>query len=444
MFGDWFSRLFGEDGARAPELNSSNSPAVIAALTSPGAFNALSNANTSGGVNQMKDYPTSDIPSAAPSTQPQQAAATPAAQPTSSTPPIRSAFNRPSSTQSSDWATVPSTPDQTQQPTSSAPQNPPSTSTQSLISPTPTGNGTLVTQDAAAQMSRDKPVDPKEFFYSRRAHNRVNPENLDPVFSARLYDAVTAAEKKTGERVQFNDLHRDHGSQARAYANYLNGGGLAAPPGRSRHNMDGIGRAADIKSGAVLSELHRTAPDYGLEFLTGNAFKADPVHIQLPRSAMVANAPPIEPRQTQMANSGGRNLVMFPGKDGRMPRDEDIQAFKQQNNYANTFVPKNYSDPRAEIEQYLKANPGAYDVAAYSQGAAIAPGALKGLPNPGSVYSLAPYSKNHPNGMPVYPPGVDHRVITDKSSGHIRGHRHHYGPHDEVIRALLQAKEARR
>jgi hypothetical protein len=74
-------------------------------------------------------------------------------------------------------------------------------------------------------------------------------------------------------------MHRSSDLQARLYYNYRMGlGGLAAPPGRSRHE---IGQAADLGAGADLDWLHAHAGEFGLEFLPGYAGSIDPGHIQL-------------------------------------------------------------------------------------------------------------------------------------------------------------------
>lgn len=139
-------------------------------------------------------------------------------------------------------------------------------------------------------------VDPYEFLASRGAN--VNTARLDKEFASRLAKALMAAEAATGQRGSLSDAYRDPKRQAQYYANYKQKpvdwdgvtytpqrqGGLAAPPGRSRHQH---GAAADIPRGAVLDWLHKNAGEHGLEFLTGSAFEADPVHIQMAGSGSV-------------------------------------------------------------------------------------------------------------------------------------------------------------
>lgn len=157
-------------------------------------------------------------------------------------------------------------------------------------------------------------------YFLSRAKRGVDPSNLNPMFAQRLQQAISAAEAATGSQARITDLYRPPERQAQYYANYTQRpvtygghtynpqqpGGLAAAPGRSRH---GIGQGADIARGPTLDWLHAHAPDYGLEFLSGRAFKRDPVHIQLARGTtpqmaqQVATtaAPPIpEPRPDQL------------------------------------------------------------------------------------------------------------------------------------------------
>ena len=109
---------------------------------------------------------------------------------------------------------------------------------------------------------------------------------LNPVFATRLSKALQAAEAATGEKAKITDGYRDIERQKKYHDAYLAGsGGLAAAPGRSRHQR---GNAADISSGKVLDWLHQHAGEYGLEFLKGNAFAKDPVHIQMSGSAYIA------------------------------------------------------------------------------------------------------------------------------------------------------------
>jgi hypothetical protein len=139
---------------------------------------------------------------------------------------------------------------------------------------------------------RPQMINPYEYLLSRGSN--LNAHNLNPVFADRLTNAIRDAEAATGQRARLNDLYRPPEQQAQYYADYTrqpvnfngrtympnpsNQGGLAAPPGRSRHEQ---GTAADVNSGPVLDYLHRNAGNYGLEFLRGQAFANDPVHVQL-------------------------------------------------------------------------------------------------------------------------------------------------------------------
>jgi hypothetical protein len=118
-------------------------------------------------------------------------------------------------------------------------------------------------------------------FYRSRTGARI--EGTSPVFANRLRSALEAAEAATGQQARIDSLKRSTAEQARLYQRYITGqGGLAAPPGQSRHEF---GEAADIPDGKVLDWLHQHASEYGLEFLKGKAFENDSGHIQLARGA---------------------------------------------------------------------------------------------------------------------------------------------------------------
>lgn len=128
--------------------------------------------------------------------------------------------------------------------------------------------------------------DARSFFVSRggsglsdEAHfGRLNPE-----FIGRSMGAIQMAEQATGSKVKFNSFGRSTEEQAKLYADYQSGsGGLAAPPGMSRHEK---GNAVDIARGPALDWLHNNRDmiqkKFGVEFLTGGAYAKDPVHFQL-------------------------------------------------------------------------------------------------------------------------------------------------------------------
>ena len=97
-----------------------------------------------------------------------------------------------------------------------------------------------------------------EFFTSRGGHAiGTNAPGVDPEFSRRLQRA------------------------AEDYEQYLRGGGLAAPPGRSRHGLPTGSQAADIPRGEFRNWIRAQAPRYGLETIRG-----DEPHIQLNRSVL--------------------------------------------------------------------------------------------------------------------------------------------------------------
>lgn len=109
----------------------------------------------------------------------------------------------------------------------------------------------------------------------------LNTQGLDPVFGQGLDGAIQAYLAAGGDpaAIQINSLVRSQAEQAELYRQYQAGQiGLAAPPGSSRHEY---GSAADLQSGPFLDWMHANAGNHGLSFLTGDAFSADPGHVQL-------------------------------------------------------------------------------------------------------------------------------------------------------------------
>src|SRR5262245_39190222 len=173
-------------------------------------------------------------------------------------------------------------------------------------------------------------IEPYEYLTSRSG-KAINVAGANRVFAEKLTGALQEAEAATGSRAVIRDMQRDPARQAQYYANYTGRpvtwqgvtytpqgrGGLAAPPGRSRHQG---GNAADIQRGPVLSWMHANrdylSRKYGLEFLKGQAFARDPVHIQLagtmPRGyeallgkrGVVAARPDTQPPPTRLAYAG--------------------------------------------------------------------------------------------------------------------------------------------
>lgn len=115
-------------------------------------------------------------------------------------------------------------------------------------------------------------------FFRARSNARV--DGMNPVFADRLMQAATDFEQSNpGRRAFFESLRRTREEQAAAYHRYQTGqGGLAAPPGYSRHEY---GFAADIPNGAFQNWLHANGDRYGLEFLRGRSFENDPGHVQI-------------------------------------------------------------------------------------------------------------------------------------------------------------------
>lgn len=122
-------------------------------------------------------------------------------------------------------------------------------------------------------------VESASFLRSRAVGGGVHVEGVSPQFATRLQTALADAEKATGETARIESLKRTTAEQSILYQRYRTGqGGLAAPPGYSRHE---VGEAADIPNGKVLDFLHQNAGKYGLEFLKGSGFTNDPGHVQM-------------------------------------------------------------------------------------------------------------------------------------------------------------------
>jgi D-alanyl-D-alanine carboxypeptidase len=100
---------------------------------------------------------------------------------------------------------------------------------------------------------------------------------LNPQFGQRVMQAIQAAEQQTGARARINDSFRSVQEQAAAYARYQNGGGLAAPPGRSYH---GRGLAVDVGPAVIYTKLHQISSQYGI-FNPPTIRGKDPVHFQM-------------------------------------------------------------------------------------------------------------------------------------------------------------------
>lgn len=165
---------------------------------------------------------------------------------------------------------------------------------------------------APPRPSQDVPTsDAMRFLQSRGG----NVTNINPDYANRLAHVLQVAEQATGARARITDLYRSPETQAQYRANYIGApvtyggkrylpqrrGGLAAPPGQSRHQS---GHAGDVASGPVLDYLHsnpQLMKQAGVEFLPGRAGVKDPVHIQLTRGAQPFQAPPTTTTQVAAA-----------------------------------------------------------------------------------------------------------------------------------------------
>jgi hypothetical protein len=139
------------------------------------------------------------------------------------------------------------------------------------------------------------PSNTVDFLHDRATGRAVGRAgDLNPNFADRLQAAIRAGEEATGHTAKVLDYGRTKEEQAQAYHNYLTGqGGLAAPPGQSRHQY---GEAADLSSGPVRDWLRKTSDDgrtnaekYGLQFLPGHAGQIDQGHIQLAKGEGAPN-----------------------------------------------------------------------------------------------------------------------------------------------------------
>src|SRR5712664_3606753 len=95
------------------------------------------------------------------------------------------------------------------------------------------------------------------FFTDR---GRVVPQ-FNQQFGDRLQRGLTDAEAATGGRASLSSGYRTPEEQAALYQRYQQGGPLAAPAGRSRHQF---GTAADLNAGPVRDWLRANAGNYGL------------------------------------------------------------------------------------------------------------------------------------------------------------------------------------
>lgn len=126
-----------------------------------------------------------------------------------------------------------------------------------------------------------------KFMKSRGGHDATTGRGeeappFNPEMAARLQAAGEAYEAETGKKANFGEMSRSVELQSDYYNRYKSGrGGLAAPPGRSRH---GQGEATDIPRGGFLDWMHKNHGGYGVEFLKGSAFARDPVHVQMNKS----------------------------------------------------------------------------------------------------------------------------------------------------------------
>lgn len=129
------------------------------------------------------------------------------------------------------------------------------------------------------------PPGPLAYLTQRGGHNTGAAPPVNPEFAARLTAAGQAYEAETGRKAYFGEMARDRATQARYYNAFKRGtGGLAAPPGHSRHEG---GEGVDIRRGDFRDWLAEggNAKRFGITPLSGRAYRADPVHFQMDRNA---------------------------------------------------------------------------------------------------------------------------------------------------------------
>lgn len=144
----------------------------------------------------------------------------------------------------------------------------------------------------------------------------MNIDGLSPRFSDSLHRALGAMPPDLRSHLEINEGYRSTGYQAQLYNRYQHGGGLAAPPGKSRHNfgdavdfspVGGYGANYDRqKYQAALNWLYENGGQYGIEN-PANIRVRDPHHFQL--------AGPTQPSPAV----GQRGITTYAGMAGGSP-----------------------------------------------------------------------------------------------------------------------------
>ena len=185
-------------------------------------------------------------------------------------------------------------------------------------------------------------VDPN-FFTSRAVTSKDGKpaelyiDKVNPVFASRLAAGIKAAEDATGSKITINEMGRLTETQAKYYERYKSGkGGLAAPPGSSRHEHEqrpGGAEAADLNYSPAREWLRVHAHEFGLDHLGDK----DQPHFQLARDA--GGTP------TQSLVVRGREGMTVPGNI-----DVSKQPQVRQNGAVSTVRSMSFSDgPGREI-----------------------------------------------------------------------------------------------
>jgi hypothetical protein len=157
----------------------------------------------------------------------------------------------------------------------------------------------------------------------------ADPTQLHPAFVNRVEALSAEAEKATGQKLSFNELHRTTEQQAEIRAKHeaMPGGVEAHPaakPGTSYHEF---GAAGDMDDNKAARWARTPGPDgrtpiqrAGLEQLGGQTGKNDPMHIQLPKSDWNKTAQAgAAPGSYQMA--GDTDIALTPAQAAKAKAD---------------------------------------------------------------------------------------------------------------------------
>jgi hypothetical protein len=196
-------------------------------------------------------------------------------------------------------------------------------------------------------------------FWQSRISGASNPggyEGFDPAFAVALKRLVEDYERETGQKAGFSSYGRTPEQGREIWERSGHGTKfLAARPGNSRHEYDleagRLATASDIPRGGFLDYAHQNAGNYGLEFLKGDAFRRDPVHIQLTRGG--GSAPVAAPHGMSLAS----NPVAAPmSSPMAAPAEAASPVESGLGDIASGFAPKQKAQPAPMQVPQLSAN----------------------------------------------------------------------------------------